>query len=242
MTKDLSARLRSRRWEEVDAALAEAVEHPEGDRIIADYVLTGGRSERLFATALLGDLRGTEGTAALRQLVHASGPGSRDLRCASLVALAKRCGEAASADLTAALSDRDGTVKDYAIIGLAGAGDGRAWDIVFKRLQLLLRRPSRVIGASEVVMAVAYLVQHQRDDLERLHALVEALRSSWDRMSDEEIRWFAEFWPEALPDGPLTGDVPWPDPNQVRDWVRALLFTPIPIPGHERRRPGSRDR
>ncbi len=242
MTNDLFARLRSHRWEEVDAALAEAVEHPEGDRIIADYVLSGNRSERLLATALLGDLRGADGTAALRHLVHATGPGSRDLRCASLIALAKRCGEAASADLTAALSDRDGTVKDYAIIGLAGAGDGRAWNQVFKRLQLLLRRPSRTIGASEVQMAVAYLVQHQSDDRERLRLLVEALRSSWYRMSGGEIRWFTELWPEALPEGPPTTDVPWPDPNHIREWVRNLLLYRIPIPGHGQRRPGSSDR
>jgi hypothetical protein len=83
------------------------------------------------AVALLGDLSGTHGAAALRRLVHAVGPGSRDVRCVSLLALAKRCGVEASAVLTEALSDRDGTVKDYAVIGLAGAGDGRAWDRVW---------------------------------------------------------------------------------------------------------------
>ncbi len=91
-------------------------------------------------------------------------------------------------------------------------------------------------------MAVAYLVQHHRDDRERLGDLVEALRSSWDRMSGEEIHWFTEFWPGVLPEGPPTTDVPWPDPNHIRDWVRNLLFYPIPIPGHERRRRGSSDR
>ncbi len=114
-------------------------------------------------------------------------------------------------------------------MGLAGAGDGRAWDLVFKRLQLLLRRPSRVMVASEVV-AVAYLVQHNRGDRERLGVLVEALRSSWDRMNGEEARWFTEFWPEVLPGGPLTTDVPWPDGKRVRHWVRDLLFYPVPIP------------
>jgi hypothetical protein len=94
---------------------------------------------------------------------------------------AKRCGVEASADLTEALSDRDGTVKDYAVIGLAGAGDGRAWDRVLGRLQVLLCRPRRVLGKSEALMAVAYRVQHLGEDADRLPRLIETLRKERDR-------------------------------------------------------------
>ena len=134
MANDLASRLRSRQWQEVQGALYEAFEHPDGDRLLAEFVVAAKPGpERVSAAALLGELRGSEGTAALRQLIRATGPGSRDLRCVSLIALAKRCGEEASADLTEALFNRDSTVKDYATLGLAGAGDGRAWDLVRRR-------------------------------------------------------------------------------------------------------------
>jgi len=233
MADDLAARLRSDQWQEVDAALAEAVENPTGDLILADFAVTTNGLERARAVALLGDLSGTDGATALRRLVHAVGPGSRDVRCASLLALAKRCGEEASADLTEALSDRDGTVKDYAVIGLAGAGDGRAWDLVFGRLKVLLRRPSRVLGKSETLMAVCYLVQHLNDDADRLPMLVETLRKKWDRMNEEEIAWFAEFWPDAFPDRPLSVGVSTPDRAMVRQWARDPLFQRVSGPPHE---------
>lgn len=80
--------------------------------------------------------------------------------------------------LAEALSDRNAAVKSYAIIGLAGAGDGRAWDLVLERLRVLLHRPSRTLP-SEALMAVAYLVQHGMDDQDRLTTLVDILRRSW---------------------------------------------------------------
>ena len=236
VASDLASRLTSRRWQEVEPALYEAFEHPDGDRFLAEFVVSAERGpEQLKAAALLGDLRGSEGTAALRRLIQATGPWSQDLRCASLLALAKRCGEDASAELTEALSDRNAAVKDYAIIGLAGAGDGRAWDLVLKRLHVLLRRPSRPIP-SEVLMAVAYLVQHGMDDQDRLKALVDSLRTNWDRMNEDEVKWFSEFWPDVSPDGPPSSRVSTPDPKRVREWARDPLFRPRQVP------PGSRDR
>ncbi len=239
VAEDLASRLRSPDSVEVDAALVAVVAHPDGDRLLADYVLSEKPAERLFATAVLGDLSGSDGTAALRRLAQTSGPGSRDLRCASLLALAKRCGEKASAELTQALSDRDAAVKDYAVIGLAGAGDGRAWDHVRARLGVLLGRPSRTHGQTEVLMAVAYLLQHSTEQPGRLTLLVDTLRKKWGRMNNEELAWFAELWPDVFPGGPPSAHVTRPDPNRVRAWARDPLFGPIPMPG---RRPRSSSR
>ncbi len=220
--------MRSRRWEEVDAALDDARDHPDGDRILAEFALSGNGPEQVWAAAALGDMRGNDGTAALQRLARVTGPGSVDMRCASLLALAKRCGGEASADLLEALADRDGTVKDYAVVGLAGAGDGRAWDQVLKRLKVLLRRPTRASYQSDVLMAVAYLVQHTTDDQRRRAALVDTLRHRWNRMNEEELKWFSEFWPDASPDGSPSADVSTPDPTRVREWARDPLFRPLP--------------
>jgi hypothetical protein len=68
--------------------------------------------DNVMIAAQLGDLHGDAGTAALLRAVHVSGPNTRDLRCAALLALAKRCGEEATLWLRDALADRDGAVKE----------------------------------------------------------------------------------------------------------------------------------
>jgi hypothetical protein len=222
---DLARRLRSRRWREAEDALAEAVVAGAlGDHLLADLLRTGDRYQRQAAAGALGDLQGDEGMSALREAIQASGPGSRDLRSAALLALAKRCGEEATPDLVTALSARDGVVKDYAVIGLAGAADGRAWPEVFERLVLQLRRPSMTLDHTEVLVATAYLVQHLDGDSERLIRLVTALRSQWARMNQEETAWFDSFWPDARPTGPDAADVRTPDPKAVRAWARQPFF------------------
>ena len=104
--------------------------------------------------------------------------------------------------------------------------------LVFDRLRVLLRRPSRVLGKTEVLMAVAYLVQHcTKEDSDRLKLLVDNVRKSWDRMNNDEIEWFSEFWPEARPDGPPAAEVSRPNPKDIRQWARDPLFWPVSNPG-----------
>ena len=71
--------------------------------------------------AHLGDLAGAPGDAALLRATRVSGPRSRDVRCASLLALAKRMGALATPVLVDGLTVPDAAVKDYAVIGLAGS-------------------------------------------------------------------------------------------------------------------------
>jgi hypothetical protein len=94
------------------------------DRLLAARV---DAARDVIAVARLGDLQGDAGTDALRRALTRTGRGSRDLRCAALVALAKRCGADATPWLRDALAITDGIVKDFAVLALAGVGDGRAW-------------------------------------------------------------------------------------------------------------------
>ncbi len=59
-----------------------------------------------------------------------------------MVALAKHLGPNATADLVKALSDRSGTVRDYAMNCLAEVGDEGAWNPVLSHFQQLLKRPA----------------------------------------------------------------------------------------------------
>jgi hypothetical protein len=177
--------------------------------------------------AHLGDLTGARGDAALRRAIRVSGPGSRDLRCASLLALAKRLGPSATPDLLVGLTASDAAVKDYSVIGLAGAGDDRAWAPVLEYLRAVLRRKRRAQGQSEVSMAVAYLAQHASDPSRRSE-LVAFIRRHWDAI--DEVEWFARLWPAAAPYGPNLEAVPAPDSAALRTWARSPLFTPLGVP------------
>src|ERR1051326_2552379 len=86
----------------------------EGDTALAAVLESLPKDRQVVVAAALGDVRGVEGPGALRRALERP-DASRDLRCAALIALAKRCGVAASADLFSALDDRDGAVKEYAI-------------------------------------------------------------------------------------------------------------------------------
>jgi hypothetical protein len=174
-------------------------------------------TRRTLAVAALGDARGPAGPAALRGVL--STEKHEDPVCAALLALAKRCGPDASADLFATLSHRSGAVKDYALLGLAGAGDGRACDAVFARLRQLLARADRRsadVHQPAVAAAVCYLGRHLDDT--GCTRLAELLRRRWDRLGEGEREWLGGVWPE------LRGR---PDPEVLREWVRRPLFEPL---------------
>jgi hypothetical protein len=214
-----------RRWSRArDRAIAAAYVDPHADQLFARMLDIS--KETMFA-AHLGDLDGDAGESALERAAHATGRGSRDLRCAALLALAKRRGEQASATLLEGLTARDRDVKDYAVIGLAGAGDDRAWDDVFALLPALLRRTHRARDPSEVETALGYLAQHV-DDAERRHRLVAYIRAHWSTIGEDQ--WFSRFWPPAGPTGPPIEEVGPPSAAPIRAWARDPLFKPLGPP------------
>ena len=219
----------SRRSSERELAIAYAYFDEHADVLLAQMLDTSRDAifEKVWIGSHLGDLEGDAGVAALERAAEATGPGARDLRCTALLALAKRRGAAATPQLRAALAYRDGAVKDYAVIGLAAAGDVRAWDDVFDHLPAVLRRKRRVDDQSNESMALAYLAQHVSDS-ERLRRLVHFIREHWVRINEAE--WFSRFWPEASPNGPPIDEVPVPDAARINAWVRDPLFRPLGPP------------
>lgn len=138
--EEVRAGLSSSRAERFEDAVRAAVDMGEnGDRLLADVdSLTGWR--RVYVIAALGDVRGPAGGAALRRATSTSGPGTSDLRCAATLALAKRDEPGATQTLADLVNDRDHTVRDYALLGLAAIGDASAYDIVLTRVTAMLAR------------------------------------------------------------------------------------------------------
>ena len=77
----LRDRLRHRSHEVFDAAVAEAVAAgSKGEQELAAVIRLGTWDRHVSVAAALGDAEGTAGPTALRSVLDASGPGSRDLR------------------------------------------------------------------------------------------------------------------------------------------------------------------
>ena len=125
----LRQRLRSRDWMVVDRAIREAIAlGARGQVVLVDRLHEAPALQRVAIVAGLGELSGRLGDEALRQQLETTGPGSQDLCCAAVLALAKRLGVEASADLGQAMQSRNGAVRDYAAFGLAAVGDDRCWN------------------------------------------------------------------------------------------------------------------
>lgn len=118
----------------------------------------------------------------LREVARRDGPQTRDLRCAALVALAKRQGAAATEDFRLALSQRDSAVREYALTCLAAFGDDSAWREVSDWLTKA-RTPHNGFQPPTGA-AVTYLCRHVagRSADERA-ALVFLLRNKWTFLS-----------------------------------------------------------
>ena len=222
--EQLFALFGSRKWNDRQRAVVEALSDPHADALLAQMLDVARYSDNVEIAVQLGDLRGDAGTAALRRAVGVTGPQTRDLRCAALLALAKRCGSDATPWLRDALEARDVAVKDYAVIGLAGAGDDRAWSQVADRLRTLLQRGSKTFEPSEVLMAVAYLARHIGANMERRRELIDLVRTRWSTLRVDERLWFDRYWPEALPGGPAAETVRPPDRDAIQAWARDPLF------------------
>lgn len=231
----LGERLRHRDQRVFDEAVrAAVVEGPPGEAELIAALADGPESRQVFIIAVLGDAQGDAGPAALRNVLSTST--RRDVLCAAVLALAKRSGPDASADLASALASRDTAVKNYAMLGLAGAGDDRAWDAAFIRLKQLLRRPGPppslrpqfLSVQSPVAAAICYLGRHvDGRGGSRTIRLVRELREHWDHIGSGEQSWLAETWPAFAPGGPDEADIPEPDGQRLQQWIRDPLFKPV---------------
>jgi hypothetical protein len=222
---EVEAGLRSSRTDTFEAAVQAAVRlGATGDALLSDLEnLRGWRA--LHVTVALGDVDGPHGGAVLRKAIAASGGGTSHLRCAALLALAKREKVGASETLSGAVDDTDAAVRDYATMGLAAVGDGRGWDAVHARLTAMLaRQRARGSEPSAVVLAVVYLLRHVADDRARAAAVVSLLRRRWNRLFDGERGWFAEHWPAVDPGSGAADEPELPDPASLQRW---LLDNPL---------------
>jgi hypothetical protein len=224
---EVEAGLRSANTQKFNAAVHAAVRlGAEGDQLLAALSdLRGWRA--IHRAAALGDVVGPSGGEVLRRIIATPGPGTSDQRCAALLALAKREKARASDALFAVVDDRDAGVREYALLGLAAVGDERARDVVFKRLEAILRSRQRHIEPIEhvqevtpVVLAAVYLLRHAGDkaQVERLSAL---LRRRRERLSERERQWFVRYWPSLDPDAAPSPDLTAPEPDTLQRWLLA---------------------
>jgi hypothetical protein len=218
---DLSQRLLHRTYDVQEQAVAEAVRDRAEDALVAALLAAKGW-HRVVLAAALGDLRAPgPGDAALRDSVAATGPGTQDLRCASVVSLTKRLGAEATPDLCAALVQRDTGVREYAIVGLAAVGGPAAWPDVLSWLQSR-RAPSR--GSEPPTRAaVHYLLRHlpTRSAEERAE-LVRVLRKVWAVLEQDGVTgWLSSVWPGIEPGSTGPGD---PAALDAEEWSRIPLF------------------
>ncbi|TQJ92599.1 hypothetical protein [Streptomyces sp. SLBN-31] len=232
----LRERLRHRKTEVFEGALCDAVmDGPAGEAELVAALNDLPLSRHVSVVAVLGDAQGSAGPQTLRHILSAEGM-SRDMRCAAALALAKRCGPGASADLAQALAARDAVLKNYAMLGLAGAGDDSAWDQAFVRLRQILRRSGPPPGLrlqylsvqSPVASAICYLGRHlDGAGGERSVRLVGEVRNHWDRLGTAEQVWLTEMWPGCVPDGPPAVAVLPPPGRRLQSWIRDPLFGPV---------------
>lgn len=206
---DLHRRLLHRREATADAAIAEAVALGQpGDTILASAMddATGFRRVELAAAA--GDLRaGGPADDALRRALRSTGPGTRDLRCAALVALAKRLGGAATPEFIEAFGQPDGVVKDYAVLCLATFGEDGAWQQVLTWLSKRKARQEDEFSFVEPAgshSALSYLLrQLPEQDGDAYLDLARVLRQRWAHLTEADRQRLSErIWPEVAPGGP----------------------------------------
>ena len=152
-----------------------------------------GWLERTLLVAALGDATGEDGIEELRQAAHTTGPHSTRMRCAAVLALAKRLGPDATPDLVEGLGDTSGTVRDYAMTCLATVGDDRAWEQVLSHFKQLLKRPAT---SNRDGSAFAYLAQHVDGD--RILLLAQVLTNGWTRIRPEFKDLIINTWPDLF--------------------------------------------
>ena len=226
-TKPLNERLLSKHYQTFEEALRECYHAGDaGDAALAAALPNVTKDRRVAIAAALGDMGShAAGDAALRTAIESPGA-SRDLRCAGVLALAKRCGAAASADFARSLASSDFVVKHYAMHCLAGAGDDRAWDQALKRLEQIMGQPTNHAGdPSEVTITIAYLSRHVLTaGSDRSVALVRSVRGHWAELAASERQWMETHWPACAPTGGDPASIAPPEAEAIRQSIRGPLF------------------
>jgi hypothetical protein len=117
-----------------------------------------------------------------------------DLRCAALLALAKREGCDATEDFAEALADKTGAVRRYSMMCLAAVGNGSARQAAFSQLRSWLKKPAK--SQRGEMDAVVYLLR--TNALDQIIELRDLLNRSQPRMDSGLKDTLAQLWPEAL--------------------------------------------
>jgi hypothetical protein len=180
-----------------------ALSGPRGTELLAEEMrLRPLWVERLYLAAALGYGSGDAGVQELRSAAKETGPHTMDLRCASLLALAKRVGADSTQDFALALSDRTGAVRDYAMMCLAAVGNGSAYEVVF--LQFRSQRKKRTKQPLRLMDAVVYLLRTTR--LDRILELRDLLSEGQPHMHPMLNDVLLELWPDAADGQPVSED------------------------------------
>ena len=134
---------------------------PTLDDVLAAELSAARGFRRVEIAVALGYSEGGPGPTHLRVLLRETGPGTSDLRCAALLALAKRCREEAHDDYVRAYQSTDAGTRDYAMLALSAYGRDGLWEEVADRLVTTVRRRHRRgTTPSEVVVMIVYLARH----------------------------------------------------------------------------------
>lgn len=215
----------------IESALSEVVQlGDDGERVImAAWEAASGYARLMMAVALGDRARPGPADDVLRDAIRLSGSGTQHLRCASILSLAKRTKAVATSDLIVALSQRDGAVKQYAVVALAGVGDARGWNDVLQwfatyRAGRNVEPPSRP--------ALSYLLRHlsERSPSQRAE-LVRVVRLKWSVLvEDGTARWLLKAWPTVAPGGPAEPDKPSTDQIGGVIWAEHPLFATALFP------------
>jgi hypothetical protein len=197
--------LRTLDWRILDEA---ALSGPEGTALVAEDLNRKSRpAERTHFAAALGCGSGDAGVEELRSAPTETGPGTTELRCVSLGALAMRVGPDATENLAVALSDRAGTVRLSAMRCLAAVGNGSAYEAAFSQLVSWLKRPVQHEGE---MYAVVYLLRTSR--LDRVVDLRDLL---YDYESSINPRVLLRIWPDVFSTKAITQE----DAEDIRTLV-----------------------
>lgn len=219
------------RVDRFEAELAATAKSADADHrltaMLADPTLSLG--ERVYVAAELGNHRGPAGSAALRQAFSAAladmATASKhfrrlycDLACASIAALARREGPAATDIYVTAASSPSMWVRGYGLSALARFGDHQAWEQILTRLSKLLQRKITPLRADETFWAIEYLARHAEQGSDRATRLITLLRDRWHQLAHDSMLagGLERSWPGIQPGGPPAAELDLPSLHTPR--------------------------
>jgi hypothetical protein len=234
----------SERLDRFDELVGEARARSDADQALVGLLSDGvfDSLSRLQVVAALGDTTGATGSSALRkEFINARAEFDTtkrhnraaycDLMCASVWALGKRDGAAATDILLEASEHANPSVRGYGLHILAAVGDDRAWDDMFAGLAgRLAKKVTSAQRGGEAAHVVEYLARYCSRSSERSARLAALLRDRWRRLPDATATRLAEMYPGVGPGGPTPSEIdfatyvpraPWQVPPMAQpNWER----------------------